>query len=316
LNHENFNGLQCHPSLERVCMKMSLWKDASVVEQEQEQQSVIQKLSMLSTLKSFILNGSVLSTVHTVSLDTTRYLCQSRSLTKLVLLDLNLTEDHLVTMAQQVAFFDVTSTPSTTTNETNPLPSTPFSSLQTLRVSSIPWLGQRGWDAISCMVSFLQNFELHITKSQVLQQGDETDNELVTPALLRLVDSLKTSETIQSFKIRSSSSLLSVHQAIQNSYACHNDNKTIRSAFVTMLESQYTLEIFDVLGLSSTTETSCHFWLALNTLGRRHLMKNEGVTRNEWIQILSRAVQLDSLKYTFYFLSVNPSVMAGHECSK
>ncbi|CAB9513947.1 expressed unknown protein [Seminavis robusta] len=124
-------------------------------------------------------------------------------------------------------------------------------------------------------------------------------------------------ETIESVTILTHSRTL--QEAVQNLTVV---NDRIASAFVRMMETNYTLEhlVLDDYGSSNIPTKNdarlmgmIHFYLALNQSKRRqHLMQEyHTYSRSDWTDLLAMAVRSDRdirLEALYYFLRLNPSL--------
>ncbi|CAB9512284.1 expressed unknown protein [Seminavis robusta] len=303
-------SLQSHDSLEELYFNGSiLFGGASSVPLGQER--LLEAVGSMKALKIVTLNGlsshvgNPSSTPKNVSVESMSSLCQSASLTKLLIYDFTLTDDHLGGIAQAIQ----------ANNQCQ---------LKEIRLSSCH-VGSQGILALGKLLSIGTLQLLHVW----IKELESDDRGATKASCLFLADSLQTSQ-LRDFRLMTSahyqSRLLTPTQVDQQHPICHPH---MQAAFCHAIGWNYHLETFSMLcGFSHHAEIA--FYLKLNKLGRRRLFcSREDPTsiqtkrqqrhrskrarsdvmynrRIDWVEVLIDS--LHDLSCLYYFLSMNPSL--------
>lgn len=338
--------LECHSHLEEVYLNGSILFGGDL-QLQSAQTKLLQAISSIPSLKAVTLNGVGITRFSPLSLTTTvlatqslSRLCQSRRLTRLLIYDFSLNDDHLVAI-QQYFGDDDTNHDDDADDDMLMRVNTPFMSstcstwgattttLREIRLSSCS-LGIRGLKALSSIVrasqvSGLQVLHLWLKQlsSRAGGMGHESSNNHhnhYANTLHSLAAAVQTSD-LRDFRMLAGSD--TQQQMIDSHHPI--SSRSIQMAFCEALRNNYRMEYFSILCCSCPEhQAEIAFYLRLNKLGRRRLfggnpfkrgdtegrqdyeMRSIYTQKKEWIDVLVDARH--DLSALYYFLSMNPSL--------
>jgi len=220
-------------------------------------------------------------------------LYQSEILEKLRLENFGFPEDHLLALFQELEH-----------NNTN---------LKALFLSSCLFITNEGMYGIAKMLANNQTLTSLSLGLKFVLQDDEEDDE----CFQAIAQALHQNTTLQNLRLYKTTSLMRPSTRAWRRYKLSPAN---RRAFLELLQSHnVTLEAMSLFeeeeDHDATTRTDreehkekYNFYLALNRMGRKHLVR-EDATKEQWFHSILQA-QVD-LSCLFFFLSMKPEMFCG-----
>lgn len=272
-------NIENHPCLEDVYLNGSIIV-GGLSRFQKSQERLMHALAKLSTLRTVTLNGIGIahSPARCLSLASLAYLAHSKSLTKLLLYDFYLDDDHIEHLSVQI--------------KSN-------TQLREIRLSSCV-LGNRGLVALSRLLQSgagrLQ--VLHLWIKDLVWDKESTLSWIALAGALQCAN-------LRDFRLLTGTKL----QAMARS-APPFSTGDVQLAFSQAIKKNYQLQEFS-MPCNQEYQNEIAFYLKLNMIGRRKLFRRSGnqslcARKEEWVEVLSTARH--DVSCLFYFLSMNPTI--------